>query len=64
MDLALQGFAPLLVPHQGGIGFGAEVHAACLGGLDAPPLELLFHADLSLVQHVIHPSLEESLALV
>jgi hypothetical protein len=37
---------------------------ACLGDLDAPPLELLLHADPSLVQHVVHLRLKGSLALV
>jgi hypothetical protein len=63
-DLALQGFAPLLVPHQGSVGFGAEVRVACLEVLGAPPLELLLHAGPSLVQHTVHSLLEGSLALV
>jgi hypothetical protein len=29
-DLALEGLAPLLVPLQGSVGLGAEVHVACL----------------------------------
>jgi hypothetical protein len=40
-DLTLQGLSPLLVPHQGGIGLGAEVRMACLEVLGALPLELL-----------------------
>jgi hypothetical protein len=54
----------LLVPHQGGVGLGAKVYAARLGDLGAPPLELLLHADPSLVQHMVHSSLKGSLALV
>jgi hypothetical protein len=37
---------------------------AHLGGLFAPPLELVLHADPSLVQHVVHLCLEASLTLV
>jgi hypothetical protein len=41
-----------------------EVHAARLGGLGAPPLKILLHADPSLVQYVVHLRLKGSLALV
>jgi hypothetical protein len=37
---------------------------ARLDVLGAPPLELLLHADPSLVQLVVHPPLEGSLAMV
>jgi hypothetical protein len=63
-DLALQGLAPLLVPNQGGVGFGAEVRTACLEVLGVPSLELLLQADPSLVQHAVHPLLEGGLAQV
>jgi hypothetical protein len=54
----------LLVHQEGGVGLGAEVRAACLSGLVAPPLVLLLHADLPLVQHMVHLRLKGSLALV
>jgi hypothetical protein len=61
-DLTLQGLAPLLVPRQGGVGFGAEVRAACLKVLGALPLELLLQADPPLGQHAVHLLLEGGIA--
>jgi hypothetical protein len=61
-NLALQGLAPLLVPHQGSIDLGVEVRAAHLEVLSVPSLELLLQGNPSLVQHAVHSLLEGVLA--